>query len=106
LDSRHNAEIVLRREMAATTTMARHRMIRDERWKLVYVPTRMGVKYMLFDLAADPGETRDVAADNPAEVERLRGALGLWMLEDPLMEQRDGWLVPRDAAAFARRSSP
>jgi arylsulfatase A-like enzyme len=92
LDSRHNAEIVQRRDLLAVTRLARHRMIRDERWKLVYVPTRKGVKYMLFD-GAD--ETHDVASANAGEVNRLRAELWKWMLQDPLMEQKDGYLVPR-----------
>jgi arylsulfatase A-like enzyme len=95
LDARHNAEIVQRRDMLAVTRMARHRMVRDERWKLVYVPTRKGVKYILFDTVADPGETHDVAAANPGEITRLRTELWAWMLKDPLMEQKDGFLVPR-----------
>lgn len=97
LDARHqeSQEIVLRREMAPITLMARHRMVRDERWKLVYVPTRLGVKWLLFDTESDPSETRDVAAAHPAEVARLRAELWAWMLQDPSMEQRDGFLVPR-----------
>jgi arylsulfatase A-like enzyme len=84
--------------LAAPTTMARHRMIRDERWKLLYIPTRLGVRYMLFDTAADPGEKKDVAAAHPAELARLKADLWSWMLKDPAMEQRDGYLVPRDAS--------
>ncbi|MDB4936453.1 MAG: Choline-sulfatase, partial [Labilithrix sp.] len=91
-------EIVMRRDMVPMTRMARHRMVRDERWKLVYVPTRKGVKYMLFDTAFDPGEVRDVAASNPSEVTRLRTELWSWMLRDPQMEQKDGFLVPRAGA--------
>jgi arylsulfatase A-like enzyme len=99
IDARHNAEIVMRRDMQAVTRMARHRMVRDERSKLVYVPTRTGVKYMLFDTVADPAEVKDVAAAHPDEVARLRAELWAWMLRDPAMEQRDGYLVPRQAAA-------
>jgi arylsulfatase A-like enzyme len=95
LDSRHNTEIVLRKEMQPITRMARHRMVRDERWKLVYVPTRVGVRYMLFDTEKDPGELHDVARDNPNEVARLRAELWTWMLKDSSMEQKDGYLVPR-----------
>ena len=101
LDSRHNAEIVQRRDLRDVTRMARHRMVRDERWKLVYVPTRKGVKYMLFDTVADPGETKDVAAAHPEEITRLRAALWAWMLSDPRMEQKDGFLVPRPSAGAA-----
>jgi arylsulfatase A-like enzyme len=98
IDSRHNAEIVLKKEMAPPTLMARHRMIRDERFKLVYVPTRAGVRYMLFDTATDPEERHDVAASLPNEVARLRAELWSWMLKDPAMEQRNGFLVPRAGA--------
>lgn len=98
IDARHGADIVLRKEMKPTTLMARHRMARDERYKLVYVPTRAGVRYMLFDTERDPGETVDVAAALPAEVTRLRSELWAWMLRDPTMEQRDGYLVPREGA--------
>jgi arylsulfatase A-like enzyme len=95
IDGRHNAEIVMRRDMLGITRMARHRMVRDERWKLVYVPTRKGVKYMLFDTVADPAEVSDVGASHPEELARLKTELWAWMLRDPAMEQRDGYLVPR-----------
>jgi arylsulfatase A-like enzyme len=95
LDSRHNAEIVLRKEMRAPTLMARHRMVRDERYKLLYIPTRTGVRYMLFDTEQDPRETKDVASALPKETARLRAELWSWMLQDPQMEQKDGFLVPR-----------
>jgi hypothetical protein len=32
----------------------------------------------LFDLASDPEETRDLAAERPAEVDRLPGELADW----------------------------
>lgn len=94
LDARRGAALVLREEMREVTRTARHRMVRDARWKLVYAPTRAGVRYMLFDTEADPGEVDDVAAAHPDEVARLRAALWSWMLEDSTMEQRDGFLVP------------
>lgn len=103
LDARHDAEIVMRRDMVAVTRMARHRMIRDERMKLVYVPTRKGVRYMLFDTALDPAETNDLAGARPADVERMKASLWRWMLEDPLMEQSGGFLVPRETSAPSRK---
>jgi arylsulfatase A-like enzyme len=98
LDSRHNAEVVLKKDMASPTLMARHRMVRDERYKLVYVPTRVGVRYMLYDTETDPSESHDIAASMPSEVARLRAELWGWMLKDPQMEQKDGYLVPRESA--------
>jgi arylsulfatase len=47
--------------------------VSDGRWKLL-VDVNAGVE-VLFDLENDPGELRDVAAEAPAEVERLRRAL-------------------------------
>lgn len=95
LDARGAPELVLRDEMRPVTLMARHRMVRDERWKLVYVPTRSGARYFLFDTEADPSELYDVAAQHPEELERLRGELWSWMTRDPAMERKDGLLVPR-----------
>jgi len=97
VDTRHHDEIVLRKEVEDVTTVARHRMVRDARWKLLYVPTRKGVKYMLFDVLADPGEVHDVAAAHPDVVTAMRGELWPWMLEDARMVERGGYLVPREA---------
>lgn len=99
LDSAHGQiEVVLQKAMIPVTLVARHRMVRDDRYKLVYVPTRKGAIYRLFDTSTDPSEVRDVAREKPAEVERLRGVLWKWMLEDRGMTQKDGLLVPREDA--------
>jgi arylsulfatase A-like enzyme len=47
---------------------SRLRMLRDGSWKLV--ETSKGERF-LFDLAADPGETRDLAAERPADLARV-----------------------------------
>ncbi len=106
LDPEHGDEIVLRRDMEPITTVARHRMVRDERYKLLYVPTRARVVTMLFDTVADPGEVHDIAAQHPDVVARLRGELWRWMLQDPKMAERDGYLLPRDVASLAELSAP
>jgi len=99
LDSAHgHVEVVLQKAMIPTTLVARHRMVRDDRYKLVYVPTRKGAKYKLYDTLSDPAELVDVSSARPAEVERLRGPLWKWMLEDRGMLAKDGILVPREEA--------
>lgn len=55
----------------------RSRAVSDGRWKLI-LDVESG-KARLFDLAADPGETRDVAAARPEETERLREVLLRWV---------------------------
>ncbi len=97
VEEAHHDDVVLKKEMKDLVLVAKHRMVRDDRYKLVYIPARAGVRYMLFDTESDPGETIDVAALKPSEVARLKGELWRWMLEDPAMEQRHGYLVPRIA---------
>jgi arylsulfatase A-like enzyme len=99
IDAAHDDDVVLKREVSGAFLVAKHRMVRGERYKLVYVPTREGVRYLLFDTVADPGETRDVAAQHPDELGRLKGELWSWMLADPRMVESRGFLVPRDVGA-------
>jgi hypothetical protein len=101
VDTQHHDEVVLEREMRPLTMTAKHRMVRDDRFKLVYMPTRKGVRWMLFDTRDDPGEEHDVAAAHPAVTVRLQGELWNWMRRDADMTERGGYLVPRDASALA-----
>jgi arylsulfatase A-like enzyme len=96
LDTQHGNEIVLRRDVRALTTMARHRMIRDERFKLLYMPTRERAEYRLFDTQTDPDETIDVSATLPAEVERLKRELWSFVLADKALIRRGEYLVPSE----------
>jgi arylsulfatase A-like enzyme len=104
VDTQHGDEVVLKREMRALTIVAKHRMLRDARWKLLYVPARSGVRWLLFDTVDDPGEERDVAAAHPDVLARLKGELWAWMRSDPDMTERGGYLVPRDVTATAARA--
>lgn len=62
------------------------RVARDQRFTLHFSPHKLeqswiggeGKPWSLFDLAADPGETKNVADLYPAEVERLQDAIGKW----------------------------
>lgn len=53
------------------------RAMREGRWKLV----EQKGKALLFDVAADIGEQRDVAAEHPARVAAMRKALAAWREE-------------------------
>jgi len=76
--------------------IAKDRMIRDGRWKLTYQPLETGKRLTLFDVIADPGCTKDVAAEFPEHVERLWKELNQWMRGDPLLS-RDLRLAPEIA---------
>lgn len=52
------------------------RAVRQDEWKLVYVPDENGVsKWQLYDLSRDRGEIEDLAATHPEKFDEL---LGLW----------------------------
>lgn len=74
----------------------RHFSVRDPRWRLV------GLE--LFDMEADPGETRNVFESNPAVVTRLLGGYGRWWedvfagLREPVRYQLGGGGVTRLSA--------
>ena len=104
VDTRHGDELVLQKAMRPLTIVAKHRMVRDDRYKLIYVPARTGVRWLLFDTRVDPGEEHDVAGAHPDVVARLQGALWEWMRRDPAMTERQGYLVPREGAGSSTGS--
>jgi choline-sulfatase len=69
------AKRTARSELLGGRPETRLRMVRDERWKVVEFPA---VPPRLFDLAADAGETTDLASSPPAEapMDELLGLLG------------------------------
>ncbi len=97
IDARHGDDVVLQSSVRPLTIVAKHRMVRDERYKLVYVPTRTAVLYMLYDTVDDPAESIDVAGKHPDVVARLKSELWTWMLRDETMAEKNGYLVPRDS---------
>jgi arylsulfatase A-like enzyme len=88
-------DIFLRPEWEPTVIVAKHRAIRTERWKLVYQPTRAGVRWRLYDVVADPDEQHDVIAAHAEAKQALEHELGAWMLGDARMTWRGDFLVPR-----------
>jgi len=78
--------------------LAKHRMVVDGHRKLLYIPTRDGVRFELYDPEHDPGDEHDLATREPATVERLKSELYKWMLADPTMHRVGDFVVPRDEA--------
>jgi arylsulfatase len=80
-------------------TWMKKRAVRTRRWKLIVpleTPDIHGNSDIeLYDLSVDPGEKRNVAADRPEEVQRLRRAMDEWVsarlggpeIADPLLAQ-------------------
>jgi arylsulfatase A-like enzyme len=73
----------------------KHRMIRTNDWKLVFVPDPDGGVYRLYDLRADPGEMDDVAAAASGVLAGLRAHLQpILAAEEPAPAER--MLTPED----------
>ncbi len=98
VDREHDGELVVSEKFVPLVATAKHRMLRDDRYKLIYLPTRDGVRWMLFDTVADPAETRDLAAEKPDVTRRLSDDLWRWMLEDPAMRRSGDRLIPNEVA--------
>ena len=74
--------------------------VRTSRWHLVNVHPKAEKAWQLFDVAADPGEQRDVAAGHPEVVSELDAAYDRWWTSvQPQLVNEDA--VPPKENAFA-----
>jgi arylsulfatase len=56
---------------------------RDGRWKVVLIPDAMGSgRWELYDVEADPSESRDLAAKEPERLARLIQGWNAYALEN------------------------
>jgi arylsulfatase A-like enzyme len=82
------------------------RAVREGRFKLVWAPSGgdqrwiggPGVPFVLYDLAADPGETRNVLDAHPEEVQRLKRELSSWDRAEPFPVALDSASCGEDRA--------
>jgi arylsulfatase A-like enzyme len=80
-------------ELALPGVAGKQRALRDARFKILYRHDGRGPVYRLFDLERDPGETGDVSADHPRELERLRTELDALMRGDVSPHDREAMLT-------------
>ncbi|MGQ0722030.1 MAG: sulfatase [Candidatus Eiseniibacteriota bacterium] len=83
------------REALGLSTDADQRALQSGRWKLI--EDRMRGETHLYDLESDPGETRNLAAERPDEVERLRGLLASTDAAEPGLVGEEVTFTPGDA---------
>ena len=84
-DARDNFQLVLKARYEDLVVEAKHRMLRRGSQKLIYLPTRDGVRYELYDLASDPAQTHDRFAEAP-DAPQLARAMRKWLSRDPERE--------------------
>jgi len=94
LDPKHRGDLVLNKSYKSMVVAAKHRAIRTQRWKLIYIPLTHGVRYQLFDVKADPHCTRNVAKQHPRVTARLGARLRRWMLGEPGSVQVGDYVLP------------
>ena len=93
--SGEGGEIELDGRYSDTALMAKHRIVLRGPHKLLYMPTRDGVRWELYDVVADPDETRDLREAEPETFAALRDTLYAWMLRDPGMVRLGDFVVPK-----------
>lgn len=91
--------LAIKPEFADVIVEAKDRMIRLERWKLIYQPMRKGAVYRLFDVKNDPECRVDVADRHPEIFSDLKRRLIEWMTQDSRRVWRDDHLVPASRVA-------
>jgi arylsulfatase A-like enzyme len=88
-------DIFIKPEWQDLIVVAKHRAIRSGSWKLIYEPTRSGVRWSLFDLAHDPKELTDVASAHADVLRGLQRKLEAWMTSDGHTVMQGEFAVPR-----------
>lgn len=93
---RESGTLAIKPEYGDITVLAKDRMIRQGRWKLVYQPLQEGYLLRLFDTDSDPHCEQDLSAREPELTARLWAQLKAWMTQDPLMARAQDRSGTRD----------
>jgi arylsulfatase A-like enzyme len=96
-----SGQIHLRPELEPAAIAAKHRAILTVDRKLLYIPTRDGVRLELYAPRDDPGDSRDLASAEPGTRDALATRLYAWMRQDPAVEERLGFILPRLGSGVA-----
>jgi arylsulfatase A-like enzyme/glycosyltransferase involved in cell wall biosynthesis len=82
--------LAIKPEYVQITLLAKDRMMRQGRWKLVYQPLTKGYVLRLFDTETDPNCEHDLSQQEPEVRAQLWGQLKAWMDQDPWLAQAPG----------------
>ena len=87
-----------------TAVMAKHRMLLENDRKLLYIPTRDGVRWEMYDPYRDPGETQNLVEREPQRFAEMKNRLLEWMLRDPQMVRIGDYVLPRGPLGMPSQS--
>jgi len=94
IDFDSNYEIVLKYQYRDLVEMAKHRVVRTNDYKLIYMPTRAGVEYELYDVKKDPMEDHNLADKLPEVRDRLKGELFDWFTHTGDVIIKNDFMIP------------
>jgi arylsulfatase A-like enzyme len=80
-DQGYSGEIVLNPQYEPMIVAAKHRMLIEGDWKIIYMPTSHGIEYELYDRVNDPANLANLAEANPEKLEEMKDRL-LEVLEE------------------------
>ncbi len=88
-----SSDIVLREDYEDLILLAKHRTVFDGDYKLIYIPTREGIRYELYRMG-DRSHRNLFRPDHPAFV-RLRGYLEGLIAKKERVQREKGFLIPK-----------
>ncbi|MFZ3260526.1 MAG: sulfatase-like hydrolase/transferase [Thiobacillus sp.] len=105
---RTSGTLAIKPEYYEAILVAKDRMIRRGRWKLVYQPLETGHVLQLFDLASDPTCMHNVLAQQAEIAQSLWQQLGEWMKREERVSTLGGrmHLYTEDAQNIRRHPHP
>ena len=97
MDQGYSGEIVLNPIYEKIVVAAKHRTLIDGDFKLIYMPTKQGVRYELFDRRNDPNNFHDLASTDVVHLAELRQSLIKFIkqIEGPHSLLIDDFVVPQ-----------
>jgi hypothetical protein len=89
IDFTYHLEVVLKSEYESLINTAKHRMVDDGRYRLIYVPLQEGIKYELYDNGVE------IPFEHSLKGEELKEKLFDFMKKDENITFRNGFAVPK-----------
>ena len=102
IKNKETGTLSVKSEYEDLVVKAKDRMVRNDRWKLVYMPMIDGAHFYLFDMVNDKECKNDVSKKYPDIFNKLKVAMIAWLESEPDWVYQDGYVVraPVDSKTF------
>ncbi len=106
IPDKQSGTLALKPEFEQRVIQAKDRMLRTDRWKLVYLPMQDGAVYWLFDIIADPDCEVNVIDRYPEVAAQLRQRLIDWISADAQFTWNGSYLVSKSPQRTSIDNAP